>query len=88
MDIRPGHTTPSDETHPTSTEKVAAISPFSAQFLDKSLEASAARTAYLKAVVSGVIALGILVFAVFSIYWGSVWRTPHHTLPGWVVVRP
>ncbi|KAJ7929153.1 hypothetical protein B0H13DRAFT_2652668 [Mycena leptocephala] len=85
MDIRPGHTTPSDETHPTSTEKVAAISPFSAQFLDKSLEASAARTAYLKAVVSGVIALGILVFAVFSIYWGSVWRTPHHTLPGWVV---
>ncbi|KAJ6537664.1 hypothetical protein B0H19DRAFT_372573 [Mycena capillaripes] len=59
--------------------------PFSAQFLDKSPEASAARAIYLKIVFGGVAALAVVIFAVFSIYWGSVWSTPHHTLPGWIV---
>ncbi|KAJ6631325.1 hypothetical protein B0H10DRAFT_1772417, partial [Mycena sp. CBHHK59/15] len=36
-------------------------------------------------VVSGVAALGIVVFGVFSIYMGSVWETPYRALPGWVV---
>ncbi|KAJ7651278.1 hypothetical protein FB45DRAFT_974640 [Roridomyces roridus] len=29
-----------------------------------------------------------VIFAVFSIYWGSgrsVWSSPHHTLPGWII---
>ncbi|KAJ7138228.1 hypothetical protein C8R44DRAFT_341919 [Mycena epipterygia] len=59
--------------------------PFSAQFLDKSPEASAARAIYLKTLIGGVTALSVVIFAVFSIYWGSVWSTPHHTLPGWIV---
>ncbi|KAJ7706689.1 hypothetical protein B0H17DRAFT_1156325 [Mycena rosella] len=58
---------------------------FSAQFLDKSPETAAARAIYLKMVVGGITALAIVIFAVFSIYWGSVWKTPHHTLPGWIV---
>ncbi|KAJ7649067.1 hypothetical protein DFH06DRAFT_1421515, partial [Mycena polygramma] len=29
--------------------------------------------------------LAVVIFAVFSIYWGSVWSTPNHTLPGWIV---
>ncbi|KAJ7739611.1 hypothetical protein B0H16DRAFT_1891055 [Mycena metata] len=58
---------------------------FSGQFLDKSPEASAARATYVKALVGGVTALSVVIFAVFSIYWGSVWSTPHHTLPGWIV---
>ncbi|KAF8181216.1 hypothetical protein K438DRAFT_1976312 [Mycena galopus ATCC 62051] len=58
--------------------------PFSAQFLDKTPEA-AARAIYLKTLVWGVGALAVAIFAVLSIYWGSVWQTPHHTLPGWIV---
>ncbi len=27
----------------------------------------------------------ILVFAVFSIYWGALWKVPDHKLIGWVV---
>ncbi|KAJ6480684.1 hypothetical protein C8R47DRAFT_596020 [Mycena vitilis] len=57
--------------------------PFSDQFFDK--DAAAARAIYCKVVIGGVGALAIVIFAVFSIYWGSVWRTPHHTLPGWIV---
>jgi hypothetical protein len=60
--------------------------PFSGQFLDKFPEASAARAAYLKILVGGVTTLAVVILAVFSIYWGSLWRTPHHTLPGWIVV--
>ncbi|KAJ7627848.1 hypothetical protein DFH06DRAFT_1103085 [Mycena polygramma] len=55
------------------------------QFLDKTLAASAARAIYFKTVVGGVGALAVVIFAVFSIYWGSVWSTPNHTLPGWIV---
>ncbi|KAJ6480711.1 hypothetical protein C8R47DRAFT_1322364 [Mycena vitilis] len=55
------------------------------QFLDKTQEASAARAIYFKTIVGGVGALAVVIFAVFSIYWGSVWSTPHHALPGWIV---
>ncbi|KAJ7804958.1 hypothetical protein B0H14DRAFT_3773198 [Mycena olivaceomarginata] len=50
-------------------------------------QAAAARAIYLKTVFGGVGALVVVIFAVFSIYWGSVWSTPHHSLPGWIVVR-
>ncbi|KAJ6537651.1 hypothetical protein B0H19DRAFT_961885 [Mycena capillaripes] len=75
-----------NEVYPASASLATiAPPPFSAQFLDKSLEASAARATYLKIVFGGVAALAVVIFAVFSIYWGSVWSTPHHTLPGWIV---
>ncbi|KAJ7154124.1 hypothetical protein C8R46DRAFT_1179015 [Mycena filopes] len=70
-----------ESTHSTITPSPA----FSAQFFDKSPEASAARAIYLKTLVGGVTALAVAIFAFFSIYWGSVWSTPHHTLPGWIV---
>ncbi|KAJ7641202.1 hypothetical protein FB45DRAFT_353578 [Roridomyces roridus] len=66
----------------TSTSKSA---PFSSHFFEKSAEASAARGVYLKTIVGGVVALSVVIFTVFSIYWGSVWSSPHHTLPGWIV---
>ncbi|KAJ7685788.1 hypothetical protein DFH06DRAFT_1277938 [Mycena polygramma] len=72
--------------YPPSTSPAAIPSaPFSTQFLDRSPEASAARGIYLKTVFGGVGGLAVVVFAVLSIYWGSVWSTPHHTLPGWIV---
>ncbi|KAJ7073742.1 hypothetical protein C8F01DRAFT_1075468 [Mycena amicta] len=59
--------------------------PFSAGFLDKTPDAAAARAVYLKTVVGGVAAISVAIFAFFSIYWGSVWSSPHHPLPGWIV---
>ncbi|KAJ7136852.1 hypothetical protein C8R44DRAFT_838261 [Mycena epipterygia] len=54
-------------------------------FLDKSPTAATARGIYLKIILGGTMALSIAIFAFFSIYWGSVWSSPHHTLPGWIV---
>ncbi|KAJ7495051.1 hypothetical protein FB451DRAFT_1019678 [Mycena latifolia] len=70
-----------------SEETAQEISPalFSVQFLDKSSEMAAACVIYLKTVFGGVTALAIVIFAVFSIYWGAVWKAPEHTLPGWIV---
>ncbi|KAL0572822.1 hypothetical protein V5O48_009150 [Marasmius crinis-equi] len=59
------------------------ITPFSASFTDKRL--GLARSIYFKALIGGTFALTIVMFAVFSIYWGALWKTPAHALQGWVV---
>ncbi|KAJ6593148.1 hypothetical protein B0H19DRAFT_1089196 [Mycena capillaripes] len=59
--------------------------PFSAQFLDKSPALSAARALYLKTLVAGVTVLGIIVFGVCAIYWGSLRSIPEHNVAGWIV---
>ncbi|KAJ6553031.1 hypothetical protein B0H19DRAFT_950003 [Mycena capillaripes] len=43
------------------------------------------RAAYFKTMIGGIVSLAIAIFAFFSIYWGSLWKTPAHTLPGWIV---
>ncbi|KAJ7060809.1 hypothetical protein C8F01DRAFT_1253287 [Mycena amicta] len=58
---------------------------FNARFLDKTPAAAAARAVYFKTVFGGVTALCVAIFAIFSIYWGSVWSSPHHPLHGWIV---
>ncbi|KAJ7478944.1 hypothetical protein FB451DRAFT_1395560 [Mycena latifolia] len=45
---------------------------------------AAARAMYLETVFGGVTAHAIVIFAVFSIYWGAVWKAPEHTRPGWI----
>ncbi|KAJ6607870.1 hypothetical protein B0H10DRAFT_2070093 [Mycena sp. CBHHK59/15] len=77
----------SKQTSNLSEAKPLATSerPFSTQFFDKSPSASTARAIYLKTVFGGVMGLSIVIFAVCSIFWGSLWKTPAHTLPGWVV---
>ncbi|KAF7319272.1 DUF3533 domain-containing protein [Mycena chlorophos] len=57
----------------------------SAGFLDKTPQAAAARAVYLRTVVGGLVGISIAIFAIFSIYWGSVWSSPRHSLPGWIV---
>ncbi|KAF7350041.1 DUF3533 domain-containing protein [Mycena venus] len=59
--------------------------PFSLHFFDKSPAGGALRAVYLKTMFGGSLALSIVIFAVFSIYWGALWKTPLHTLPGWIV---
>ncbi|KAJ7901276.1 hypothetical protein B0H13DRAFT_2028525 [Mycena leptocephala] len=62
-----------------------AAVPFSMQFLDKSPAGGEMRAAYLKTMFGGTLALSIVIFAIFSIYWGSLWKTPLYALPGWIV---
>ncbi|KAG7451801.1 uncharacterized protein BT62DRAFT_880958 [Guyanagaster necrorhizus] len=45
----------------------------------------AARSLYMKIVASGTVAMTVVMFCVFSIYWGALWKLPAHTLQGWVV---
>ncbi|KAF7310322.1 DUF3533 domain-containing protein [Mycena indigotica] len=59
--------------------------PFSGRFRDKTPAAAEARKVYIRTVFGGMFAICLVIFVVFSIYWGSVWRTPRHPLLGWVV---
>lgn len=78
-----------DDSHDTMQDAYplpssATVDPplFTGQFFDKSPEVAAARAIYLRTILGGVTALTIVIIAVFPIYWGSVWKTPHHTRPG------
>ncbi|KAK6967143.1 DUF3533 domain-containing protein [Favolaschia claudopus] len=62
-----------------------APAPFSARFRDKSPQGTAARAIYMKTMLGGIGALIIVIFSCFSIYWGALWQSPHHPLPGWIV---
>jgi hypothetical protein len=46
-----------------------------------------ARMMYLKEFVGGTFLVILTIFAVFPIFWGSLWKIPDHPLNGWVVVR-
>ncbi|KAG7441803.1 uncharacterized protein BT62DRAFT_907367 [Guyanagaster necrorhizus] len=90
MSIHQSHSTSTvnlnGRTH-TSAEKekqpAAPPKPFSNEFTDK--EIAAQRKEYIKALVIGCFSMVILLFGVFSIYWGALWKIPDHKLPGWVV---
>ncbi|PBK60880.1 hypothetical protein ARMSODRAFT_897433 [Armillaria solidipes] len=45
----------------------------------------ASRSLYMKVVAGGTLAMTIVMFCVFSIYWGALWKIPAHNLQGWVV---
>jgi len=55
-------------------------------FLEKTPAGAAARKAYLKQYFLGVFAIICLVFAAFSIFWGSLYKSPVRNLDGWIVV--
>ncbi|KIK00497.1 hypothetical protein K443DRAFT_122793 [Laccaria amethystina LaAM-08-1] len=43
------------------------------------------RSAYCKIFFGGTFLIIILIFTVFSIFWGSLWKIPVYNLQGWVV---
>ncbi|SJL15590.1 uncharacterized protein ARMOST_19091 [Armillaria ostoyae] len=59
--------------------------PYSSQFLDKTPSIQASRSAYLKILCGGCFAMVLVMFCIFSIYWGALWKIPAHNLHGWVV---
>ena len=60
---------------------------YSSKFFDKGAAAAVSRQIYLKIVFGGLMMMAIVIFGIFSIYWGALWRIPAHNLPGWVIVR-
>ncbi|KAK0438218.1 hypothetical protein EV421DRAFT_1714431 [Armillaria borealis] len=64
-------------------EKPEAPKLFSNEFTDKELAVQ--RKAYIKSLIVGCLSIVILMFTIFSIYWGALWKIPDHKLPGWVV---
>lgn len=72
------HTSPEKEKQPAASPKL-----FSNDFTDRELTAQ--RKEYIKSLVVGCFSMVILMFGVFSIYWGALWKVPDHKLPGWVV---
>jgi hypothetical protein len=57
-------------------------------FFAKTDAMSRARGVYFKAFIGGFFLVVLVIFAVFPIYWGSLWKIPAHPLGGWVVVCP
>lgn len=62
--------------------------PHSAGFFDKTPAMARARASYFKIIGGGMIATTFLIFAVLSIFWGSLWKLNDyiHNLDCWVVV--
>lgn len=56
-------------------------------FFDGSPAIRAARKAYLVNMFKGVFLVSIWIFAVFSIYWGALWKIPDGKITGFIVVR-
>ncbi|KAE9396701.1 hypothetical protein BT96DRAFT_958115 [Gymnopus androsaceus JB14] len=68
---------------PTRPFPIQRSPPSRRHFFDGNLKI--ARDIYFKTVFGGTIALIIAMFAIFSIYWGALWKAPAHQLNGWVV---
>ncbi|KAF8189646.1 hypothetical protein BJ912DRAFT_925825 [Pholiota molesta] len=70
----------------TDSHSARARPPFSKWFHQRGdPEVSRARRIYLKAYLSGLAMVAVSIFVVFSIYWGSLWRVPAHSIQGWIV---
>ncbi|KAK0184308.1 hypothetical protein F5146DRAFT_245768 [Armillaria mellea] len=69
----------------TERDTPAMDRPYSSQFLDKTPSIQVSRSIYIKVLFGGCFAMVIVMFCIFSIYWGALWKIPAHNLPGWVV---
>lgn len=68
------------------TTPAAPVEPFSSGFLDKSDTATKARTIYVTILLQRTCLIVVALLAIFSIYWGALWRIPARSLQGWIVV--
>ena len=90
---------PSEQSTPRRSSNVSMVDSekqatmVSPSIVDTSIEEaplpspSTARSIYLKIVLGATSIIVVLIFSVFSIYWGALWKIPAHNLHGWVVVR-
>lgn len=93
MAMAPGSDRQHDALSPELLEKsskrgsIVAITPGRYRgFFEKSTEAAIARKIYFKVFLTGTFLTIFLVFAIFSLFWGALWKIPDHTLSGIIVV--
>lgn len=58
---------------------------YTSHFMDRTETMRESRSMYLKVIGVGVVAMIIVMFSIFSIYWGALWKIPERSLEGWVV---
>lgn len=60
--------------------------PFTRTFFQRNdPQMARARVIYIKGYIGGTVLVIVTIFAVFSIYWGALWRVPCRPLETWVV---
>ncbi|KAJ8514419.1 hypothetical protein ONZ45_g8039 [Pleurotus djamor] len=59
--------------------------PFSKQFTDNDEATIAARATYFKILGTSAVLISLAIFAVFSMFWGSLWKVPARHVRGWIV---
>ncbi|KAF8073458.1 hypothetical protein FPV67DRAFT_1736907, partial [Lyophyllum atratum] len=62
---------------------ISAEKPFSRGFFDKNN--AVGRATYFKVLFGGMFSIIVVIFALFPIFWGALWKTPVRNLNGWVV---
>lgn len=59
---------------------------FCFDFFDPSPAVSAARKGYLVELTKGVVLVMVMIFCLFSIFWGTLWKLPVANVEGFLVV--
>lgn len=65
-------------------EKPETPGPLSMNYTESFSETPGHRM-YLRIICVGCLAIALVIFGVFSIYWGALWKGPAHALVGWVI---
>ncbi len=64
-----------------SSSRVRVATPL---YLDR-FRAAPGRILYIRTLCAGCFAIALIIFGVFSLYWGALWRVPAHSLGGLVI---
>ncbi|KAL1690683.1 hypothetical protein GGG16DRAFT_55197 [Schizophyllum commune] len=64
----------------------ASLAPaYTSAFFDRGAAAAESRKMYIKVIFGGIVMIAVIIFGIFSIYWGALWKIPAHPLKGWVI---
>ena len=70
------------------TANDASLAPaYTSSFFERGTAAAESRKTYMKVMLGGILMVSCIIFGIFSIYWGALWKIPAHQLRGWVIVR-
>ncbi|KAF8884554.1 hypothetical protein CPB84DRAFT_1789023 [Gymnopilus junonius] len=72
-------------TTPEQDEPEDTLELFNQPFWKTNREMTLARTAYFKILLPGLFMVAITILAIFSIFWGALWKVPAHLFSGWIV---
>ncbi|PPR02814.1 hypothetical protein CVT26_009600 [Gymnopilus dilepis] len=70
---------------PEQNDADSAPNLFNRRFWQSGHEMTVARATYFKILIPGLILVGLTILAIFSIFWGALWKVPAHPFPGWLV---